>query len=144
MIKSGKQYAASKKQLAMLEKSLAANMKNDVPKVIKEAGKKQLRELIDEIKCEIAEYERLRDFKLKDLKIRSVEDLMKMPIRYRIASHMSVDAFSRKVGINARQIHRYEAEEYSNANTNTFKIILERLDVNLNGRVDSKRKAKAA
>lgn len=144
MIKSDKQYTASKKQLAMLEKLLAANMKKDVPKAIKDAGKKQLLELISEIRYEITEYEKLKNFKLKDLRIRSVEDLMKAPIRYRIASRMSVDAFSRKVGVNARQIHRYEAEEYSNTNTSTLKGILEKLNVNLNGRVESKSKAKAA
>ncbi len=62
---------------------------------------------------------------------------MLTPIRYRIASHMSVDAFSRKVGVSARQIHRYEAEHYSNTNTSTLTKILEKLDVNLDGHVAS-------
>ena len=60
---------------------------------------------------------------------------MVTPIRYRIVSHMSVDAFSHKVGISARQIHRYEAANYSNANTSTLTKILEKLDVSLDGRV---------
>ena len=60
---------------------------------------------------------------------------MVTPIRYRIISHMSVDAFSLKVGVSARQIHRYEAANYSNANTSTLTKILEKLDVSLDGHV---------
>lgn len=135
MITSDKQYAASKKQLAMLQEALASDLKEDIPDVIKEAGKAQLEELIAEVQAEIVEYENLRNLNLKDLEIHSVQDLMVTPIRYRIASHMSVDAFSRKVGVSVRQIHRYEAANYSNANTSTLTKILEKLDVSLDGRV---------
>ncbi len=137
MITSDKQYAASKKQLAVLQESLATDMKKDIPKLIKEAGKAQLQELIDEVQSEIAEYETLKSCDLEDLKIHSIQDLMVIPIRYRIVSHMSVDAFSRKVGISARQIHRYESENYNNANTSTLKKILDKLDVSLDGHVTS-------
>ena len=135
MITSDKQYVASKKQLAMLQEALASDMKKDIPDVVKEAGKAQLAELIAEVRAEIVEYENLRSLNLKDLEIHSVQDLMVTPIRYRIASHMSVDAFSRKVGVSVRQIHRYEAANYSNANTSTLTKILEKLDVSLDGRV---------
>ena len=135
MITSDKQYVASKKQLAMLQEALASDMKKDIPDVVKEAGKAQLEELIAEVQAEIIEYEDLRNLNLKDLEIHSVQDLMVTPIRYRIASHMSVDAFSRKVGVSVRQIHRYEAANYSNANTSTLTKILEKLDVSLDGRV---------
>jgi hypothetical protein len=135
MITSDKQYVASKKQLAMLQEALASDMKKDIPDVVKEAGKAQLEELIAEVQAEIVEYECLRNLNLKDLEIHSVQDLMVTPIRYRIASHMSVDAFSRKVGVSVRQIHRYEAANYSNANTSTLTKILEKLDVSLDGRV---------
>lgn len=135
MITSDKQYTASKKQLTMLQEALASDMKKDIPEVVKEAGKAQLEELLAEVQAEIIEYENLRSLNLKDLEIHSVQDLMVTPIRYRIVSHMSVDAFSRKVGVSVRQIHRYEAANYSNANTSTLTKILEKLDVSLDGRV---------
>lgn len=131
MITSDKQLSASKLQLT----SLDADVKSDVPKIINEANSLQLQELIQEIKAEIEEYEALKSSKIEDLKTHSINDLMSIPIRYRIAKHMSVDTFSRKVGISARQIHRYEAEEYSNTNTSTLKKILGNLDVSLDGHI---------
>lgn len=137
MITSDKQYAASREQLTMLQESLSVEDNKDIPEIIKNASKEQLKSLIADIQAEIDEYEKLKSIKLEELEIHSIQDLMVMPIRYRIVSHMSVDAFSRKVGVSARQIHRYEAENYSNVNTSTLTKILEKLDVNLDGRVSS-------
>ena len=137
MITSDKQYAASKEQLAMLQESLSAENDKDIPEIIKNASREQLKSLISDIQTEIDEYEKLKSIKLEELEIHSIQDLMVTPIRYRIVSHMSVDAFSRKVGVSARQIHRYEAENYSNVNISTMTKILEKLDVNLNGHVSS-------
>ncbi len=60
---------------------------------------------------------------------------MAIPIRYRIAAHMSVDAFSRKVGVSARQIARYERESYKNTNTSTLRKILGGLNIHLDGKI---------
>ncbi|MDH5415201.1 MAG: helix-turn-helix domain-containing protein [Flavobacteriaceae bacterium] len=137
MITSDKQYAASKEQLTMLQESLSVENDKDIPEIIKNASKEQLKSLISDIQAEIDEYEKLKSIKLEELEIHSIQDLMVTPIRYRIVSHMSVDAFSRKVGVSARQIHRYEAENYSNVNTSTLTKILEKLDVSLDGHVSS-------
>lgn len=135
MITSDKQHIAAQQQLAMLKESLVATIKTNVPDEIRNVSKAQIQELIDQIQSDISEYESLKTLNLKDLEIHSIHDLMVTPIRYRIVSHMSVDAFSHKVGISARQIHRYEAANYSNANTSTLTKILEKLDVSLDGRV---------
>jgi hypothetical protein len=135
MITSDKQHIAAQQQLAMLKESLVATIKTNVPDEIRNVSKAQIQELIDQIQSDISEYESLKTLNLKDLEIHSIHDLMVTPIRYRIVSHMSVDAFSHKVGISARQIHRYEAANYSNANTSTLTKILEKLDISLDGRV---------
>ena len=137
MITSDKQYAAAKDKLAMLEESLAKEPDNTVPDIISETSEGQLQSLIDEVISDIEEYEILKSTKLEDLTIQSIHDLMVTPIRYRIASRMSVEAFGRKVGVSVRQIHRYEAENYSNANTRTLTKILEKLDVSLGGHIGS-------
>ncbi len=128
MITSGRQYAASQKQLAMLSEAVQARTQEDLPEVIKETGQAQLQSLIEDIGAEIREYEALKASSPEELEIHSIQDLMVTPIRYRIASHMSVDAFSRKVGVSARQILRYEAECYSNTSTPTLTKILEKID----------------
>lgn len=135
MITSDKQLEASKQQLAMLQQSLIAPVDENITEVVRNASKVQLQNLIDDVQKEIADYERLKSAGIQDIQIHSVDDLLVAPIRYRIASHMSVDAFSRKVEVSARQIHRYEAESYKNVNTSTLTKILEKLNLHINGRV---------
>ncbi len=135
MITSDKQYAVAKEQLAMLTESLSSPKKEDVPDLIEKASKAQLQELIDEIQLKLEEYDALKDSKPSDIEIHSLDDLMIAPIRYRIAAHMSVDAFGRKVGVSARQIARYELESYRNTNSSTLRKILEVLNIHLDGRI---------
>ncbi len=135
MITSNKQYLAAQKQLSMLTKSSLSPIREDIPLVIEKANRQQLKELINEIQLSINEYEALKNGTLADIEIHSMEDLMKAPIRYRLTTNMSVDAFSRKVGISARQIARYEIENYQNTNSRTLQKIISMLDIRLEGKV---------
>ena len=135
MITSDKQHSAAKKQLAMLKKSLLTPVKDNIPVIIDKANKLQMQELVNEIQINIKEYDLLKESKLSDIKIHSLEDLMVVPIRYRIASHMSIDAFSRKVGVSARQISRYESENYQNTNSSTLQKILGILNIHIDGKI---------
>ncbi len=135
MITSDKQYAAAKKQLMMLTASMVAPGKEEAPDLIEQAKKAQMLELVDEIQRNMEEYDRLKESKPSDIEIHSLDDLMVVPIRYRIAAHMSIDAFSRKVGVSARQIARYETGNYQNTNSSTLRKILGMLDIHLNGKI---------
>lgn len=135
MITSDRQLEASKKQLAMLNKSQASPVKKDIPERIAKAGKAQLQELIDEIQTDVNEYEVLKQSTLEDIKISSFDDLVTAPIKYRIVKRLSVDAFGRLVGISARQIHRYEADNYCNTNTETLMKVISGLGIELNGNI---------
>ena len=135
MITSDKQYEAAKKQLAMLTESLSSPVKKGIPNEIEQAGRAQTQELIDEIQESVNEYAALRNSRPSDVEIHSVDDLMVAPIRYRIAAHMSIDEFGRKVGISPRQIARYENEGYQNINSSTFRKILKGLNILLDGKV---------
>lgn len=137
MITSDKQYAAAKEQLNMLVQALSAPVKKDVPAVIQEAARSQTKELIAEIQANIDEYSKLvknhNDGVL--IEIHSLSDLLAAPIRYRLANHMSIEVFGRKVGISARQIARYEKEEYQNITTSTLQKILGNLDIHIDGKI---------
>ena len=39
---------------------------------------------------------------------------MLLPIKYRIAKHLTKEAFAKEVDVSVRMISRYEAEEYTN------------------------------
>ena len=135
MITSDKQFEAAKHQLALLAESLAAPNKTDVPDVIAQAGRAQIEDLMAEIQRSIDEYEQLKNSHPMDVEIHSLDDLMTAPIRYRIAAHMSVDEFGRKVGVSARQIIRYESEGYQNITSSTLQKILKALNIRLEGKV---------
>lgn len=135
MITSEKQHQAAKDQLKSLQASLKAPMKSGVAQAIAEAGKAQAHELINEIRAEIDEYDKTRGMRPSDIPIHSIDDLMVAPIRYRIASHLSIDAFARRVEISARQIARYESEQYQNTSVPNLKKIIERLNIHVEGEV---------
>jgi len=135
MITSDKQYKAAEAQLAMLTQSFSSLIKKGTPDIVAKAGKTQLQELIAEIQRDLEEYDVLKSSKPSDIEIHSLSDLMVVPIRYRIASHMSIEAFSRKVGVSARQIARYETENYQNTNSSTLQKILGVLNIHLDGKV---------
>ena len=90
---------------------------------------------MDEIQKDINEYEALKNSNSTAVEIHSLDDLMIAPIRYRIAAHMSIDEFSRKVGVSARQIVRYENEGYQNITSSTLQKILKGLNIHLEGKV---------
>jgi DNA-binding Xre family transcriptional regulator len=135
MITSDRQYDAAKHQLARLAESLAAPTKANVPDIIASVGRGQTEDLVAEIQRSIEEYEQLKNTRLEDIEIHSLEDLITTPIRYRIVARMSVDEFSRKVGVSARQIMRYESEGYQNITSNNLKKILKGLNIRLEGKV---------
>lgn len=135
MITSDKQYQVAKEKLEVLKKSITAPVKSSVPKAIAKAGKAQYQSMCEELAEEINQYEVLINSNPSDLTFNSVEEMMTAPIRYRLAAKMSVEAFARFVGINARQIFKYEQESYKNLNASTLEKILKKLNLEIHGKV---------
>lgn len=135
MILSQKQYAETGRKLAMLEASLDAPPREGAPTVIVNAARAQTRELIDELRGELAGYEAAVQADPDQIPVESLDDLLAAPIRYRLATRMSTEAFARKVGVSARQIFRYEQEGYLNCSMPNFVGILGALDLRLVGRI---------
>ena len=133
MITSERQYQMAKEKLGMLKKALKQGVKSNIPLLLAKAAKGQTQELMDEMRTEIQEYETLKKSDSLTLTIHSIEDLMKAPIRYRIAKHMTIEEFARKVNVHSRQISRYEKEQYKNANSATLLKILNQLEINIEG-----------
>ncbi len=133
MITSPKQYLAAQEKLKMLKESSKLKIKSGVPDILKKAAQGQTAELASELESEIKEYEGLKSFKSGTIQIDSIEDLMRAPIRYRLAKNMTIEEFARKVEVHSRQIVRYEEEAYRNATTDTLLKILGKLDIHLSG-----------
>ena len=136
MITSNKQCQVAEEKLKMLEDALDAPNKPGVSKVIAKAARMQTQELIDELQGRIDEYHKTGKMKVSEIPIITVDDLMVAPIRYRIASHLSVDKFALMVEVSPRQILRYESQAYQNSSIANFKKILERINIKLKGKIE--------
>ena len=131
MITSDRQLNVTKKKIDDLKKSLSVPANKDVNPILQKAAKVQVQFLVEELNEQIKEYEELKSLGLKGIKILSPEDLFLLPIKYRIAKHLSQEAFSDLVGVALRQITRYEAEGYENIQGDTFKKILSKLPISV-------------
>lgn len=109
-----------------------------MPKALQRAAKGQTAELAAELEREVEEYEQLQQ--TRELHIRSLEDLRVAPLRYRIAAHLTIEAFAQIIGVHSRQVARYESDEYRNVTWETLFKILEKLGVIIEGKVELDRK----
>jgi len=135
MITSYKQYTVAKEKLKKIKESIVATQKTKVPQVLVRASLGQMKELLADLKRDMSEYETLHMSHKQDISISSLEDLMKAPIRYRLAKKMTIEQFAKEVEVHSRQIARYETEQYHNATTDTLIKILERLKIDLKGSI---------
>jgi hypothetical protein len=136
MITSNKQYQAATAKLTLLNDALSAPTKPGVSETIVKAARLQTQELIDDIQRDIDDYDATGKMKPSDIPIQTVDDLMVAPIRFRLASHLSIDRFARLVEVSPRQIIRYESQAYQNSSMTNFKKILERINIKLTGTIE--------
>ena len=113
MITSDRQLKVANEKLEQLKKTRDAGPTEDVPAFLHAAHKGQFESLITEITQEIAEYETLQKRGVDAIPIDSFEDLRLAPVRYRIAAHLTQEAFAKFVNVGIRQITRYEENELS-------------------------------
>lgn len=134
MITSERQLNAAKKKIAFLQESLA-EMQKPSKSVLAKSSMIQTHAMIEELEEEVREYETLSTEGLDAIHIESPKDIMLLPIKYRIAKHLTQEAFAKIVDVSVRMIARYEAEEYTNINGETLKKILNKLPVKLDGKL---------
>ncbi len=141
MIRSERQYQVALQKLENLRSSSQRSGDQRLPAALLKAAKGQTAELAQEIEQEVRDYERLQKFSGKEIKIHSLSELRQAPIRFRMASGLTLEAFARMVEVHSRQIARYEAEEYQNVSIETLEKILDRIHLQIEGSVEIKRKS---
>lgn len=131
MITSERQLNVTKSKIEDLKASLKQKPNEKMNTVLQKSARIQTEALIAELQEEVNEYEHLRSDGITAIQFKTPIDLFLLPIRYRIATNMSQEAFSQLVGVGLRQIARYEAEGYKNIQGDTLKRILEKLPLDL-------------
>lgn len=132
MITSDRQLKVTQEKIKSLQESLEVKTTISNPVLVR-AAKMQTQGLIKELQSLVNEYEELKTKGLDAIKISSPEDVMLLPIRYRIAKRMTQEVFAKSVDVSLRMIARYESEEYRNINGETLKKILHKIPLKFMG-----------
>ena len=119
MIKNEKQYRITKAQVRRFEAALAElagqQRPSNVAPRLWEAQRQAAQSQMEELREQVAAYERLHVGQSKEVLLEGVEDLPKALIRARIAAGMTQEGLARRLGLKAQQVQRYEATEYESA-----------------------------
>jgi len=132
-IRSSQQLNASIEAVDRLKKSINCPVNSQIPKELVDFQIAKIESKISNLEAKINEYQRLQNTKVSELSINSFEELLTIPIKYRIAKKITIDAFSKQVGVSKRQIIRYEESDYQNCSIPTFKKILDSIGVRIEG-----------
>lgn len=135
MIINDSQLKSSESALEYLNKLLDEPMKKNIPGIIAKAAKKQIHFQIKEIEDQIEVYKKLKMTAQYVKHIKSFEDLLMIPSAYRAAFGLTLDQFAREIEVSARQIARYEKEDYKNIGMVNFLKIMEKINLMISGKI---------
>ncbi|GAB1260500.1 helix-turn-helix domain-containing protein [Aurantivibrio plasticivorans] len=135
MITSPQQKNRVQANIDSLNARLEAPAKPGVPPHLLAVEAAQINEDIALLEAEIEEYDAACCTPLHDYTFSNYQDFLKFPIVIRLARDMSQQAFADYVGISLSQLKRYEAHEYQNASTQVVNTVLERFQLNYQGKV---------
>lgn len=134
MITSDRQLNVARKKIQSLEDSLK-KLEAAKSTPLAKASKIQTQALAKELYAEVAEYEELKDKGLDAIQLNDLSEIMLVPIKYRIAKHMTQESFAKEVDIPLRMIARYESEGYKNISGENFHKILQKLHLRSMGKL---------
>lgn len=133
MITSERQLAVTNQKIDSLRESIKKMEAEAKP--FAKASIVQAKAMIKELGQEVKEYENLREKGLDGIEINDVAEVMLLPIKYRIAKHMTQDSFAKEVDVPVRMIARYESEGYKNITGENLHKILSKLHLKIPGKL---------
>lgn len=133
MITSERQLTVTNQKISDLQESIKKIEADAKP--FAKSSIIQTKALIKELVEEVKEYETLRDKGLDAIEINDLAEVMLLPIKYRIAKHMTQDSFAKAVQVPVRMIARYESEGYKNITGENLHKILSKLHLKIPGKL---------
>ena len=130
MITSKQQKNRTVQQINQLREQLKDPAAGEpYPKNVVDALRKQIREDLDELISRVDEYEQAMHFDLSTFDLNADLDIFwKLPIICRLSQGKSVSEFAGLLGVDEKQVRRWESIEYSNCSVSRFKDILAELE----------------
>jgi ribosome-binding protein aMBF1 (putative translation factor) len=120
MIRNARQYRITKAQAEKFERALnefdmdPAKHPRVHPRLIK-AQRDAIASQLETLRQELAEYEKLKKSKRRQVDLALVADLPQALVRARIAAGLSQRELAERLGLKEQQIQRYEATRYESA-----------------------------
>lgn len=118
MITNEVQYRATKAHLARFEDALAnlkATSGTTHPSRLARAEIDAVASQADDLRNELAEYERLRSGRLSEFEASSLSELAGLLVKARIARGWSQRQLADALGVAEQQVQRYESSDYRSA-----------------------------
>jgi HTH-type transcriptional regulator / antitoxin HipB len=131
MIANEKQYQITKKKLAEFRSQLVELQDSLSPdnELLHEVYINSLKAKIEDFCNEIYEYESLKEGRLNNISIDSLDDLSTVLIKARIAKGLSQANLADLVNLKEQQIQRYESDSYSTISWKRLVDLLNALEV---------------
>lgn len=114
MITNEVQYRSTKAHLARFEEALA-NLRakaEDKPSKLAQAEIDAVASQGEDLRAELAEYDRLRSGKVSNLEASSLAELASLLVKARIARGWTQRRLAEALGIAEQQVQRYESTDY--------------------------------
>lgn len=132
MIRNERQYRTTKAQLEAFDANMRA-LEQVAPihvhPRIRQAQREALRSQADELREEVAAYERLQRGASKVLELTSLAQLPSAIIQARIAAGLTQRELAERLGMKEQQLQRYEATEYAGASLGRVRSIMDALNM---------------
>lgn len=105
----------------------------DVDPVLAKAQLDAATSQLEELRCQLDEYDALRSGQQSSWSVTSLDDLPTALIRARIANGLSQKELADRLGLKEQQIQRYEATDYESASLARIMDIADALGLHLGG-----------
>jgi len=128
MIKNERQYRTTKMQADKFAAALEqANARSYPDPLLAQLERGALQSQFEELRDELAEYDRLRSGQVKEIVVHTVDQLPHALIKARIASGLSQKDLADRLGLKEQQVQRYEATDYSSAGLSRISEVVKAL-----------------
>lgn len=134
MIKNERQYRVTRAQVERFRRALTElKSSNRTPSLLRKTQTEAIRSQLEQLEEQIAEYEKLKSGKDRELVYETFGEMLHGLTKARIARGLTQRALAERIHLKEQQVQRYEATDYASASTRRVREVLKALDAHVHG-----------